>query len=770
MIEIPKQLQKEEFRFILLGKKSKKPIESKWTSNTSVQYKFNDPKLVAHIADEGNYGVLCGNSLIVLDIDDVGSISEIEKLIPETFTIRTGSGTGKKHYYFICNQNLFTRGHINLEKNKHHIGEMRCNKVQVVGPNSIHEITGLSYIIEKDIEIKTLSETEFKAIVSLYSGKEIESPTVVWDNYNVEFQNEICKKLPIESIINMNMLRTGNNEEFYGEHPIHGSTTGMNFWINKTKNLWHCFRCNCGGDSLSLFAMKQGIINCGEKLKGEKFRKTLEILRIQYGIEIESSYEKVEQEQLEHANINSAEFETQVLRFIAKKDIDKATELLARGIMKTEYIYTIRHDEKPEIWIYKDGIYVPQGESFIKEICRQVLKNSYNVYLVNKVVDKIQADSFIEQEKFFINENIDFIAVENGILNLKTGELSPFNPDSKFFNKIPVKFDKEANCPNIEKFMKGVLDSEENIKVVQELFGYCLYRSYKIEKAIMFLGDGRNGKSKTVELLRRFLGIENCCSISLQSLEDTGTNFSVSELHNKLANISADISKEALKNTGNFRSLTGRDMMSAARKFLSHVKFENYAKFVFCANEMPEPKDATFAFFARWVVLDFKYTFLPEKEIKQLSLEKQKFCKIADTEIIDKITTPEELSGLLNWAVIGLNRILAQRDFSSSKSMQEIETTWTRKSNSALAFVKECIIQKWDSKISKRDLRDTYELYCKNLGLHKKNDAEIKHLLVNLHGASEGYHVMKSGGSQEYTWVGIDFNFAKVKEAKITIF
>jgi|TARA_R100000093_G_C1923633_1_gene66445 hypothetical protein len=53
-----KQLQNEKFRFILLKPKNKIPFEKNW--QTTVNYKFNDPKLLQHISNGGNYGVLGG--------------------------------------------------------------------------------------------------------------------------------------------------------------------------------------------------------------------------------------------------------------------------------------------------------------------------------------------------------------------------------------------------------------------------------------------------------------------------------------------------------------------------------------------------------------------------------------------------------------------------------------------------------------------------------------------------------------------------------------
>ena len=62
------------------------------------------------------------------------------------------------------------------------------------------------------------------------------------------------------------MKKSGS--EYFGSHPIHGSESGSNFWINPSKNMWHCFRCDSGGGPLAAIAVKEGIIDCSEANKG----------------------------------------------------------------------------------------------------------------------------------------------------------------------------------------------------------------------------------------------------------------------------------------------------------------------------------------------------------------------------------------------------------------------------------------------------------------------------------------------------------------------
>jgi putative DNA primase/helicase len=435
------------------------------------------------------------------------------------------------------------------------------------------------------------------------------------------------------------------------------------------------------------------------------------------------------------------------------KDLRKATEMIVLSFLNNNKVYTTRDDEHCEMWIYRDGIYIPQAKTYIHEFCRQILCENFTQSIANEVIVKIESDTYIAQEEFFQRENIEEIAVLNGILNLKTNFLMPFTPEKKFFNKIPVIFDETKVCDNILQHLKNVLKSSEDLPVIQELFGYLLYCDYKIEKAFMFTGSGRNGKGKTVELMKRFIGADNCANISLQQMEQD--NFAIGELFNKMANLSPDINSEALKNTGYFKSLTGHDLQSAARKFKTRVNFVNYAKMIFCANELPRTSDLNLAFFNRWILLDFPYTFLSQKEIDCLTEEEKENVKLADPQIIEKISVPEELSGLLNWALKGLQRLLSKGDFSYSQSTQEVKNNWIRKSNNLAAFLMDFVIEDYESEINKSEFRHEYSEYCKKHKIKPVSDRVIRDVLTTEYGVSEIRHMNQTGTHQIWFWKGI---------------
>lgn len=423
----------------------------------------------------------------------------------------------------------------------------------------------------------------------------------------------------------------------------------------------------------------------------------------------------------------------EVLTLLLLKKKDQASELIVKEIKKNNYIYTTKDDIKPEIWIYNNGIYVPQGKSEIEKQVRDLLGEAFTITLSNEILHKIRADTQIEIDEFFKINYLDEIPVENGILNIKTRELKTFNPERVFFNKVPITYNPKAICPNILTFFNDVLKHESDVPVILELFGFAMLKEYRYEKAFMFVGNGRNGKSKTIELLKRMLGIENCCSVPLSMI--TADSTSVCELFGKMVNLAGDLSNDSLKKTGMFKQTVGRDLISAKRKYLRDLPFINYAKHIFACNELPRVYDLSDGFWTKWVLLEFPYKFIPQKEFDELSEDDKKNKKILDTDIIEKITTPEEMSGLLNLALDSLDKLILQKDFSYSVGTSQIKNFWIRQSDSFTAFCMDMLVEDYNEKISQKLLRREYNHYCRKNKLKGCGDKLIKAVIEDRYGA-----------------------------------
>lgn len=451
------------------------------------------------------------------------------------------------------------------------------------------------------------------------------------------------------------------------------------------------------------------------------------------------------------------ELKNQVREYLQQQESKKANELIVTFCRKWYPIKSIQDDNYREMFIYENGIYKENAQTHIKKVVRFCLNKSYTDTFANKVISKIEVDTYIDREKFYKVDNPYEVAVLNGILNLKTGEVAEYTYKKIFFNKIAANYDKKSQCPNFKAFLSSIFikeESEDNTKLMFELIGFCLVREYFLEKAFLFQGTGRNGKGKLLNVISHLIGEKNISSLSLEEIKYDG--FNLSNLNNKLINIGGDIGSNKLKSTQAFKSATGRDILCANRKNKSFLHFVNFAKMIFNANSLPDPHDDSVGFFDRWIFIDFPFKFVSESEYNQT--EDKTRIKIRDPNIINSLTTPEELNGILNESVKALQNLIKKKEFTVNQTSTEIQRMWQIRMTSFTSFVESHITPQSDDDftyIEVGELNKHYERFCLKNKAKKQNLKDIEQILWQKFGSQK--EVKKISGKTKRVYPFIKF-------------
>jgi len=443
------------------------------------------------------------------------------------------------------------------------------------------------------------------------------------------------------------------------------------------------------------------------------------------------------------------------------KTIYELTENIADSLKKHFKFKSIRSEKIQEIWVRINNVYVSCGKSLIQQYVRNLLEALYNSAIVEQVIDKIVVDTFIESDLFFNTPYKNSIIVENGALNLITRELTQDCGEQIHFNRIPVVYDPKATCPAIDKFYADILEHQIEIDTIHEINGSCLYKDAFLEKAIMFVGDTRNGKSKCIETIVALLGQKNTSKITLHRMETDKT--SIQYLFNKLANLVGDISNKELADNSTFKALVGRETVASFRKFLDDIESKPYAKNIFATNQMPAVGDDS-GFWTKWVIIKFPYTFVTadlfEEAVRNAAPEQKKYIKLQDPFIIEKILNAQELSGLLNKALDGLDRVLKNKHFSINQSAVDVQKLWTRKSNSFAAFALDCLEHRDNYLVTSSDLNNEYHNYCEHNGLQYVAGNQILHKTMLSYFGSTSKTIRFDSNVDRY-WTGVKFKNEK---------
>src|SRR3989344_468412 len=374
---------------------------------------------------------------------------------------------------------------------------------------------------------------------------------------------------------------------------------------------------------------------------------------------------------------------------------------IALYLVKRFNIKTIG-DREREIFIYKDGLYM-KGTNHIKKWLHELLEKRCTNHIKKEILEKVRDLSFTDRSEFEVD--LRYINLNNGVFDLEEFRLLPHDPKFLFLHKIPVDYNPKAECIQIEKFLNDVLDKQE-IDIMREFIGYGLHRKYFIKKALILVGEPNTGKTTFLNILDEFFGKENISGISLQRI--ISDKFSSAQLHHKHLNTFDDSSFKDINDTGAFKIATGGGDISAEYKFGNHSRFRNHAKLIFACNKIPDVKETDDeAYFSRWIVIRFN------KEVDKV-----------DIFLIDKLKTKEEMSGLLNFALEGLKRLLENQKFSHGKTPEEIKEEMMKSASSIGSFASDCLKHEPDGWISKEALYEAFTKYASenNLTIVTKNN------------------------------------------------
>jgi putative DNA primase/helicase len=266
------------------------------------------------------------------------------------------------------------------------------------------------------------------------------------------------------------------------------------------------------------------------------------------------------------------------------------------------------------------------------------------------------------------------INLANGTFHIQgdTQELRPHSSSDFLTHQLAFVYDPTATAPLFHRFLDQVLPDRSCQQILAEYLGYLFVPAarLKLEKALLLYGTGANGKSVFFEVVTALLGSENVSNFSLQSLTAEAST-SRPHLAHVLVNYASEINGKMETNV--FKQLVSGEQVEARLLYGQSYSMRDYGKLIFNCNELPVDVEHTAAYFRRFLIVPFTKT-IPEAE-----QDKQLAAKIVATE----------LSGVFNWVLDGLRRLLRQQKFTESAAVAEQIELYKLQSDSVRSFLHE---------------------------------------------------------------------------------
>ncbi len=264
------------------------------------------------------------------------------------------------------------------------------------------------------------------------------------------------------------------------------------------------------------------------------------------------------------------------------------------------------------------------------------------------------------------------LVCHNGLLHLPTTAL--FEPTPSFFatHALPVAYDPGATAPQRWLGFLSELwpNDPESIDTLQEWCGYLLTPDTRQQKIALLIGPKRSGKGTIARVLKALIGEDGFCGPTMASLSE---RFGLSALIGKSVAVVSD-ARLRRSNTAELAerllSISGEDTLSIDRKYLSAWTGKLSVRFMVMSNELPNIADTSGALAGRFIVLSLTNSFSGKED-----------PNLSDTLI-------QELPGILNWAIVGWERLQDRGYFIQPKSAAELVEQLEELGSPMLSFIR----------------------------------------------------------------------------------
>jgi len=302
--------------------------------------------------------------------------------------------------------------------------------------------------------------------------------------------------------------------------------------------------------------------------------------------------------------------------------------------------------------------------------------------------------------------------VENGTLDLRTGELKPHNPDDLITKLANVVFNPNAQCPLFLEFLQKTFTGDtELIECMQRAFGYSLTGNTREQTFFIGYGGGSNGKSTLLQAVKRIMGdyaIEaEPATIMVQKQEKMATD--IADLHNIRLVITSESNDTQRLDEAKIKKMTGGEDLTGERKFEHPFKFKPQFKLFLATNHLPTIRGTDHSIWRRIVTVPFNTKFWKDGEgdagIPELK---------ADPRFLEKLEA--ESSGILNWLLEGCLK-WQQSGLTIPAAVQEMKAEYRQEQDVLSDFLATHCFIGTGFQATAKDIYARYEHWCEMEGI-----------------------------------------------------
>lgn len=264
-----------------------------------------------------------------------------------------------------------------------------------------------------------------------------------------------------------------------------------------------------------------------------------------------------------------------------------------------------------------------EGKKAGENVNGNLIKNVKS--LVNKLHKTGFEDEIIKGAKMYYNDesflkNLNskkhLVPFTNGVYDLLEGKFRKTTKEDYINLILGFEYKPEVNNLEVHEFINKILPNAGVRDYVLKKMSECLNGDIPNTNFLMFIGDGANGKSQLLNLMKLTMGeLGEKVEVTLLTRRRNNANEANTEkiklMNKRFAFLSEPEDGEKI-NISLLKELTGSEELVARGLYQESVSFVMEAKLFLACNELPEIKGEDKALWRRIRVIDFPSRFVDE--------------------------------------------------------------------------------------------------------------------------------------------------------------
>lgn len=309
----------------------------------------------------------------------------------------------------------------------------------------------------------------------------------------------------------------------------------------------------------------------------------------------------------------------------------------------------------------------------IFEFLVHVQKVSFSV-TENKLSEFLRSLPYsLPKKNVFFPDKTSRIAFDDLTLDVHTFDFEAPSRTPPAFMRLPLpSTDLGKPTPVFDKYLETTFEHDPDIPaLIPTLIGLSISPDIHLPMAFFFVGEGSNGKSVLLDLIKDIVTPQYVSATSLSRL--SSSPYAAYELIGKRVNI---LSEEEAKyiEADRFKALVTGDMIQVERKYADPFSTQIRCRFLFSTNDTPTFKNLSNGLRRRIQIIPFRRTFSDEEQDRSLS---------------DKLRA--EIPGIVGKSLLALRKFLTEQKgiWRPTKSMEQAKENFINESSTALEFASE---------------------------------------------------------------------------------